>query len=286
MISHPFTSPHAVTRRRRQPGGQLHPQHAAPAEQHARDRGPHHAVPARLRAGGHHCARGGTAGAGGRRAQGRWPHNLDLDYRSLCGAKSRLIGSIQQSFAGAASFLTHPTAKGPCALPAAWVLQGSCFASRSRCIWAPAHKHTLVYTHPCIGPILLQVNALSSEDAEHKELFRRNVSSTHLLEIGADDAGDGSGPPPPRRATSINNCIEFDRCRGGGKTPHIRLCWIRQMLWPLAQARGTRDFRGPNAQLLPPAHTPAPKGSASTRRTARRWCATCRSRWSTALACC
>lgn len=60
-----------------------------------------------------------------------------------------------------------------------------------------------------------QVDQLAQEEPEHRELFRRNVSATHLLELaGASDAdGDDacSPPPPPRRTVSPDDTISFVR---------------------------------------------------------------------------
>lgn len=57
-----------------------------------------------------------------------------------------------------------------------------------------------------VAELLEQVKMLSSDDAEHKELFRKNVSSTHLLAVV--DA-EGLELLPPRRLVSDN--IEFRR---------------------------------------------------------------------------
>ncbi|KAI8470101.1 MAG: ABC transporter transmembrane region 2-domain-containing protein [Monoraphidium minutum] len=61
-----------------------------------------------------------------------------------------------------------------------------------------------------VAELLEQVDALSREDLEHRELFRRNVSATHLLEIEPRD-GAGSPPPSPRRSISEDDNIRFDR---------------------------------------------------------------------------
>jgi hypothetical protein len=55
-----------------------------------------------------------------------------------------------------------------------------------------------------------QVEQLSREDCEHKELFRRNVSATHLLEVGGG-CGAAGPPPPPRRTASPDGAIRFVR---------------------------------------------------------------------------
>ena len=53
------------------------------------------------------------------------------------------------------------------------------------------------------------MTALSREDQEHRELFRRNVSATHLLDI--DAVGDEGPPPPPKRTISEDGHIRFVR---------------------------------------------------------------------------
>lgn len=62
---------------------------------------------------------------------------------------------------------------------------------------------------PCPPLPTPQVKQLSSEDVEHKELFRRNVSATHLLQIEAD--GADSPPPSPKRSVSSDDYIRFNR---------------------------------------------------------------------------
>jgi len=56
---------------------------------------------------------------------------------------------------------------------------------------------------------LSQVRLLSSEDGEHRELFRRNVSTTHLLGLSGDD---GELPPAQRLQGHI---VAFEQVSGG-----------------------------------------------------------------------
>jgi len=51
-----------------------------------------------------------------------------------------------------------------------------------------------------VAELLEQVTALSGEDAEHRELFRRNVSATHMLGVSSALFSDSvESPPAPRR---------------------------------------------------------------------------------------
>ncbi|GBF95731.1 hypothetical protein Rsub_08713 [Raphidocelis subcapitata] len=61
-----------------------------------------------------------------------------------------------------------------------------------------------------VAELLEQVTALSREDVEHRELFRRNVSATHLLSIDAV-VGEEGPPPPPKRTISEDGHIRFVR---------------------------------------------------------------------------
>ncbi|KAL6759951.1 ABC transporter transmembrane region 2-domain-containing protein [Haematococcus lacustris] len=47
-----------------------------------------------------------------------------------------------------------------------------------------------------VAELLEQVSALSAEDAEHRELFRRNVSVTHMLGVSRASGSDMLEPPP------------------------------------------------------------------------------------------
>lgn len=61
-----------------------------------------------------------------------------------------------------------------------------------------------------VAELLEQVKQLSCEDCEHKELFRRNVSATHLLGI-VEDEGLHSPPPSPKRSVSADDHIRVNR---------------------------------------------------------------------------
>jgi len=52
------------------------------------------------------------------------------------------------------------------------------------------------------------VNQLGDEDAEHRELYKRNISTTHLLDIC--DGCEGP-PPPPSRTVSADGTLRFNR---------------------------------------------------------------------------
>jgi len=61
-----------------------------------------------------------------------------------------------------------------------------------------------------VSELLEQVCALSGEDAEHRELFRRNVSCTHMLGVSRASGMDATDPPPPPRRRSAQH-IAFYR---------------------------------------------------------------------------
>mmetsp|Transcript_5153 Transcript_5153/g.11220 ORF Transcript_5153/g.11220 Transcript_5153/m.11220 type:complete len:766 (-) Transcript_5153:214-2511(-) len=62
-----------------------------------------------------------------------------------------------------------------------------------------------------VSELLEQIKALSVEDAEHRELFRRNVSVTHMLGIAPSKNGTGTVDPPPPPKRSVGPIITLHR---------------------------------------------------------------------------